>query len=113
MSDDNEYRIGHPLAEPVFQTLGATSMCWSEIPSGVFDSERAARLGEELMTKILEREAAITESAASAMTAAAAWQDLAVRAEGMINEGAPVGVVADWMSDYAKALELSILELPT
>ena len=32
----------------VYEALGAASMCWSETPHGVFDSVRAAEIGEAL-----------------------------------------------------------------
>ena len=40
------------LRELVFQALGQASMCWSEIPRGVFDSEQAIQIGNELMKAI-------------------------------------------------------------
>ena len=42
------------LTELVYINLGRASMCWSEIPKGVFDSTRAAELGEEIMKAINE-----------------------------------------------------------
>ena len=36
----------------VFQTLGAASICWSETPKGIFDSDRAKLLGDQLMERI-------------------------------------------------------------
>lgn len=33
----------------VFQALGMASMCWSETPRGVFESERAAEIGNRLV----------------------------------------------------------------
>lgn len=40
------------MAEMVFQALGAVSMCWSETPSGVFDSSRARDIGLRLLEEI-------------------------------------------------------------
>ena len=37
------------LIAAVFQTLGAASMCWTETPSGIFDSEQALGLGSALI----------------------------------------------------------------
>ncbi len=37
------------LEEAVYQSLGAASVCWSETPSGEFDSTRAAALGKQLV----------------------------------------------------------------
>lgn len=34
--------------EAIFQSLGKASMCWNPRPSGVFDSEAATKVGEEL-----------------------------------------------------------------
>jgi hypothetical protein len=34
--------------ELLFQGLGEASMCWSEIPSGVFNSTRAKEIGDEI-----------------------------------------------------------------
>ena len=33
----------------VFQALGKASMCWSEIPSGTFDSKQAKWIGISLI----------------------------------------------------------------
>jgi hypothetical protein len=40
------------LKEIVYINLGQASMCWSDIPSGVFDSTKAAELGKEIMDAI-------------------------------------------------------------
>jgi hypothetical protein len=40
------------LTELVYINLGRASMCWSEIPSGVFDSTKAAELGKEIMEAV-------------------------------------------------------------
>jgi len=42
------------LEELIYISLGRVSMCWSEIPKGVFDSTRAAELGRELLKAIEE-----------------------------------------------------------
>ena len=36
-------------SEKIFQALGEASMCWSETPKGVFDSNKAKEIGEKLM----------------------------------------------------------------
>jgi len=36
------------IKELIFQNIGEASMCWSEIPSGIFDSSRAEKLGDEI-----------------------------------------------------------------
>jgi len=38
--------------EAVFLALGAASMCWDPIPVGVFESERAVEIGEELLKEL-------------------------------------------------------------
>lgn len=40
------------LKDAVFQALGEASMCWSDIPAGVFDSIHAAAIGDRLMATI-------------------------------------------------------------
>ena len=40
------------LQTEVFEAMGETSMCWEPIPSGVFQSTKAERIGKELMAKI-------------------------------------------------------------
>lgn len=40
------------LHEAVFSALGEASMCWSETPTGVFDSERASEIGNRLIALI-------------------------------------------------------------
>ena len=42
------------LREIIFVNLGQASMCWSEWPTGVFNSEKAVELGEEIMKAIDE-----------------------------------------------------------
>jgi hypothetical protein len=43
------------LEELVYLTIGRASMCWSEIPRGVFDDQEASRLGKALMEAIEQR----------------------------------------------------------
>ena len=40
------------LTELVYINLGRASMCWSDIPSGAFDSTKAAELGKEIMEAV-------------------------------------------------------------
>lgn len=45
------------LKQIIFTNLGQASMCWSEIPKGVFDSSKAEMLGYEILeafAKLLE-----------------------------------------------------------
>lgn len=44
-----------PLNDIVFQAIGEASMCWSEVPTGVFDSTRAKKIADELISKIERR----------------------------------------------------------
>lgn len=41
-----------PLEEAVFQALGYASMCWSETPTGVFDSTAAKSAGDALIAYV-------------------------------------------------------------
>lgn len=47
-------RPGEPLTleTAVFEALGAASVCWTEPPAGVFDSERATMVGNALVERI-------------------------------------------------------------
>lgn len=38
--------------EVVGETIGEASMCWSETPTGVFDSERAVKLVDRVMAHV-------------------------------------------------------------
>jgi len=39
-------------AGAVFQAIGAASMCWSKVPTGVFDDERAKEIGLALLDEL-------------------------------------------------------------
>jgi hypothetical protein len=54
------------LRDIVFQAMGQVSMCWSEVPKGVFDSVQAVKIADEVMAAIEEHERA---SLAQAQTA--------------------------------------------
>lgn len=41
-----------PLKTAVFQALGAASVCWDGVPSGIFREDRAKEIGEALMAQI-------------------------------------------------------------
>lgn len=47
-------REGEPLTleTAVFEALGGASMCWSETPTGVFDSTLATVIGTALVERI-------------------------------------------------------------
>lgn len=40
------------IEEEVMEAIGEASMCWSETPNGVFESERAIAIGQRLVTLI-------------------------------------------------------------
>lgn len=40
------------LKERIAQIIGEASMCWSELPTGVFNSGKAEELVEEIMAHI-------------------------------------------------------------
>jgi hypothetical protein len=40
------------LREIIMAAIGEASMCWSELPKGIFESDRAIKIGEELILKI-------------------------------------------------------------
>lgn len=42
------------LEEAVFQALGAASVCWEGVPSGIFESDKCKAIGDELMDRIRE-----------------------------------------------------------
>lgn len=43
------------LREIIGQALGEASMCWSEVPQGVFDSRRAEKILEDVVSKLERR----------------------------------------------------------
>lgn len=40
------------IEELIFQALGAASVCWDSVPSGVFDSTHAKEIGDEVVARI-------------------------------------------------------------
>ena len=38
----------------VFTALGSASMCWSETPKGIFESDKCELIGDKLIDDILE-----------------------------------------------------------
>lgn len=40
------------LESKVYQAIGAGSMCWVDTPSGVFDSDRAKHVGDEIWNEV-------------------------------------------------------------
>lgn len=45
----NHAEAGEELRRRVFEALGAASMCWTETPHGIFESDRAKRIGDDLV----------------------------------------------------------------
>jgi len=43
------------IEKELFETLGYVSMCWSEEPKGVFESDKATQAGKDLTKKLLEQ----------------------------------------------------------
>lgn len=37
------------LKEIIFMKVGEASMCWSEIPNGVFESKKAEKIGYDIL----------------------------------------------------------------
>jgi hypothetical protein len=50
------------LEETVFKAIGAASMCWSETPTGIYDSSRAKQIAEDLIKEINNNRELILES---------------------------------------------------
>lgn len=45
-----DWKVDTPVPDAIFEALGAASVCWSTPEgSGVFNSERAAAIGDELI----------------------------------------------------------------
>lgn len=63
MNEENE-----KLRELVFMAIGEASMCWSEVPSGIFESTRAKKIGDKLIEGI-SRHPATLEPLAVALQA--------------------------------------------
>src|SRR5580698_10021731 len=40
------------LENAIFQAIGAASVCWTETPSGVFDSDKAKIIADKLIAEI-------------------------------------------------------------
>ena len=51
MSKDKEL-TAKEIKTIVFESIGHASMCWHETPSGVFDSEEATKVGDNLLSKV-------------------------------------------------------------
>lgn len=45
----------YDLSEKVYQAIGEASMCWSETPKGIFESDKASKIAAELIDYIEDR----------------------------------------------------------
>lgn len=45
----------------LFEALGQVSMCWSETPKGVFESNEVVKIGNELLSEIEAKDKEIKE----------------------------------------------------
>jgi uncharacterized protein YceH (UPF0502 family) len=45
------------LRTNVFEAIGEASMCWTETPHGIFDSQRAEKIAHDLDARIEQLEA--------------------------------------------------------
>lgn len=82
------------LKSRILQDIGEASMCWVPYPAGVFDDQRAAKIGEALaddITGLLETAWIIIANANHGdwTTATLDWQEAAAR----------------WRDDYHATLE--------
>lgn len=53
-----------PMKPPktlIFEALGEVSMCWSEIPKGIFDSTKAKEIGDKLIKDLTSLSPTVTE----------------------------------------------------
>ena len=51
------------LEEKIYQAIGEASMCWSETPKGIYDSERATKIADEICEIIRLQMAGISTAA--------------------------------------------------
>ncbi len=42
------------IERKIYESIGEASVCWSETPSGVFDSTRCKNIAESLLSFIIE-----------------------------------------------------------
>jgi len=78
------------INELVMQAIGEASMCWNPTPTGVFDSENAARIGDELILDAFNR------------IQSTAYSDV-VKSSGLITlEDADASVVQSGIEELAK-----------
>lgn len=97
-----------PKASLIFQALGAASVCWEKIEgAGVFDSDRAKRIGDELLSELeaqpLQTDKVLTDdlgahirlgTAPSVPTVDQMTEALAVEVEGWAEHSFVIGGIA-------------------
>ena len=49
MSEEQDITQEEAVNFNVFSAIGEASVCWSEIPKGIFDSTRAKKIGDDLI----------------------------------------------------------------
>lgn len=74
------------MNEKVFQSIGEASICWSVVPTGVFDSVRAKRIGDELLDHIQKENQGLRESLDKIINALDEWH----------GKDTPIGSYFDW-----------------
>lgn len=84
------------LEELVFQALGAASMCWENpAGAGVFESDRAKEIGDELLARLREREAVAAWHAAEGHCRSGLAEGCCICDDGVPCENA-VAAAAEW-----------------
>lgn len=48
--NDFAWEADTPIQEVIGNAMGAASMCWTPVPAGVFDSERASDLMKQVLS---------------------------------------------------------------
>ncbi len=71
----NGASIGFGLSEAIGEAIGYASMCWSEVPAGTFESDRASAVAKDLENAIgIFIQRAVNEQAIDAGYGAADWE---------------------------------------
>lgn len=93
------------IKSAVFQALGAASVCWDDmIGTGVFDSDRAKRIGDALVAEIASRSAAtgeVDQERLYASPTADVWAEEFAKVRPDVDQGLMIG----W---FANAMETAI-----
>lgn len=85
----------------VFQALGAASTCWESLSgTGVFDSDRAKRIGDALLAEIASRSAStdtVDQERLYASPTADVWAEEFAKVRPDVDEGLMIGWFANAM----------------